>query len=207
MDYLLDRTERLRDRIDALKSHQTASNSIIATAKTELAKSAEPPRRPTKTVVPASPVRRPRAHTTTKADRRRSSGIHEIPPIDALLESLAIYLDDDAESNDKIKALDATLRERTIKAADVAQSGQESFEDVVNAHFDDVRRALQLLKDSLLAESPFGEVKLVDPEIESSIDFLSNEARQIEDRLERAEIKKGDRRSERKAEILRRWGQ
>lgn len=202
----MDRTERLRGRIDALKSHQTASDSVLATAKTELSKSAEPPRWPTKAVVPASPVRRARANTG-KADRRRSSGIQEIPPLDALLESLAIYLDDDAHSRDKVKALDATLRERTDKAADVAQSGQESFEEVVNAHFDDVRRALQLLKDSLLAESPFAEVKLLDPEVESSVEFLSNEVRKIHERLERAEVKKGDGKSEKKAEILRRWGQ
>lgn len=205
MDYLLDRSARLRDRTDALKSHQTASNSILATAKTELSKPADPPKRPAKPAVPASPVRRPRANTG-KVDRRRSSGIHEIPPIDALLESLAIYLDDDAEDRDKIKALDATLRERIHKGVDVAQSGQESFEHVVNAHFDDVRRALQLLRDSLLAESPFGEVKLVDAEVESSVDFLSNEVQQIEDRLERAEVKKGNGKSEKKAEILRRWG-
>lgn len=159
-----------------------------------------------KPAVPASPVRRPRANTG-KADRRRSSGIHEMQPIDTLLESLAIYLDDDADNGDKIKALHAVLGERTNKGVDVAQSGQESFENVVNAHFDDVRRALQLLKDSLLAESPFGEVKLVDPEVESSITFLSNGVRQIQDRLERADAKKGDGKSEKKAEILRRWGQ
>lgn len=127
--------------------------------------------------------------------------------MDHLLESLALYLDDDAEDRDKIMALHTALQERTDKAVDVAQSGQESFEDTINTHFDDIRRALQLLKDSLLAESPFDEVKLVDPEVESSIGFLSNEVRQIEDRLERAEAKKGDGKSEKKAEILRRWGQ
>lgn len=108
---------------------------------------------------------------------------------------------------DKVKTLEAALDERSMKAADVAQGGQESYEAVAANHVDDVRRALQLLKDSLLAESPFGEVKLLDPEIEASIDFLSTEVGQIRDMLDRAETKKGTGKSEKKEEIIRRWGQ
>lgn len=102
--------------------------------------------------------------------------------------------------------LATTLDERSSKAADVAQGGQESFEATAATHVDDVRRALQLLKDSLLEESPFGEVKLVDPEIEGSIGFLSTEVSQIRDTLERVEAKRGNGKSEKKEEILRRWG-
>lgn len=150
---------------------------------------------------------RPRANTANIGARRRSSGLFEEPPLDTLLQSLALYLDDDAESVDKVKMLSTALDERSRKAADVSQGGQESFETVAATHMDDVRRALQLLQDSLLAESPFGEVKLVDPEIEGSIDFLSTEVKQIRDMLDRAEAKKGTGKSEKKDEILRRWGQ
>ncbi|KAL6866521.1 hypothetical protein ACO1O0_002632 [Amphichorda felina] len=205
LNYLLDRTQRLRDRVEALRSHQSASASILATAKAELSAPAEPDKTPAMPPVPASPVR-PRANTANTGARRRSSGLFEEPPLDALLQSLAIYLDDDAEGADKVKMLATTLDERSNKAADVAQGGQESFEATAATHVDDVRRALQLLKDSLLAESPFGEVKLVDPEIEGSIGFLSTEVSQIRDTLERVEAKRGNGKSEKKEEILRRWG-
>jgi hypothetical protein len=154
--------------------------------------------------VSASPARR-RANTANIGSRRRSSGLFEEPPIEALLQSLALYLDDDTEGDDKIKALAAAIEERSMKAADVAQGSQEGFETAAAAHIDDARRAVQLLKDGLLAESPFGEVNLLDPEIEDSIEFLCGEVHQIRERLDRAEAKKGTSKSEKKEDMIRRW--
>lgn len=115
-------------------------------------------------------------------------------------------MEDGTPNSYKIAALTTALDDRSVKANDVARNAQDSFEAIASAHLDDVRRAVQLLTDSLLAESPFGDVELVDPEIKGSIDVLVREVQHIKDGLGRAESEKRSGRSEKKAEILRRWG-
>lgn len=184
-----------------------ASSSVVDTAKRELEVETELPQRPPKPAVPASPVRqRPRSNTANMATRRRSSGVHEEPPLEALLNSLSLPLDDDVEDRDNVRLLAETAVERAAKWEDVARSGQDSYENLASSHMEDLRCALQLLRDSLLAESSFSQVKLSDPEIEGSISFLSNEVDQIQDRLDRANARIGmTRKSEKKEDILRRW--
>ncbi|KAF4119366.1 hypothetical protein GMORB2_4885 [Geosmithia morbida] len=208
LDHLLERTGRLADRIGSFKSHQAASTSLVATAKAEIATPTEPPSRPAKPVVPASPVRRrPRAATAP----RHSSSLIDVPPTEALLQLLSVHIDIDADNDggeQKIQALSRALADRISKESDVAQSSQESFERSVTAYLDDARRALQLLRDSLLAESAYGEVKLADPEVDGSIALLSREVVQLRNDVHRAEVHLANGgKSEKREEILQRWGQ
>lgn len=202
LDHLLDRTDRLRETLGSFRSHQAASTSLIETASNELAVTTEPPSRTRMPAIPASPVR-PRANTRSA---RRSSGFQELPAIDSLLQSLAIRLDDGADGRVRAQTLAKALAERSTKESEVAHSVQESFESAVATHLDDTRRALQLLKDSVLADSPFGDVRLVDPEIESSINYLSGEVNKARGRLDRAEARASTEKSEKRAEIIQRWG-
>lgn len=103
-------------------------------------------------------------------------------------------------------SLAAALAERTAKADDVARNAQDSFEASAMAHLEDARRAVQLLRDSVLAESPFGEVRLVDAEIENSISVLAQEVDKVRDTLAGVDAKRGDGKSEKREDLLRRWG-
>lgn len=153
----------------------------------------------------------------TPGQRRRSSGtgFSDLPPLDQLLQTLALLLPQHDEStpraaNDKAQALAlaSALADRSEKTADVGRNVQESFESAASSQVYDTRRALQMVRDSVLAESPFGDVKLVDPEIEGSIDVLAQEVEKV--RLRLAEVETGTSRARgrsiKRDELVARWG-
>ncbi|RMJ18923.1 hypothetical protein CDV36_001334 [Fusarium kuroshium] len=217
LDHLLDRICLLADRVETLKSHHAATSSIIATAKSEVSASLSPEKKATKPAFPASPVRnrhpspirRIRANTgSRRGNRRRSSGILDEPAIEALLRSLALTLPpaEDATAQERTSSLAQVVSERTTKTTDVTRNAQENYEAITTARLDDTRLAIQLLRDSVLAESPYNEVKLVDPEIEGSIQVLSQEVDKVREKLEEAVAKKGSlAKSVAKEEFVQRW--
>ncbi|KEY72483.1 hypothetical protein S7711_05158 [Stachybotrys chartarum IBT 7711] len=207
LDYLLGRAERLQSGIETYQSHRMATASFANIAKAELAVDPSPPRKQSKPPMPASPVRRPSPiRMRSNTARRRSSGIQEDAALDTLLQTLAISLPADEDDNDAVKvaALAKLVDERSGKSRDVARNAQETFEATANAQLDDARRAVQLLQDSVLAESPFSRVMLMDPEIEASIAFLAHEVDKAKTQL--AEMGGPMVKSAKKAAFLQRWG-
>ena len=153
--------------------------------------------------------------------RRRSSGGLDEPPLEQLLRGLALSLpqsgaEDGTTSSSavvdntqkQLAFLAETLHERSAKAADVARNVQESFEGAATAQLADARRALQAVRDSVLAESPFGDVRLVDAEIEGSIAVLAQEVQRVRGELGDVERDMGlvRRRNAKKEELVGRWG-
>ena len=166
-----------------------------------------------------------------KAQRRRSPGAGsalaaEDRPLEQLLQRLTLSLPDGGDgdpqdggggegggvetrlSREQVSFLAATLAERTAKAADVARNVQESFETAATTQLGDARLALQMVRDSLLAESPYGRVRLVDPEIEGSLEFLEKELEKMRERLGGVEdeLVKARGRKGKREEIVKRWG-
>ncbi|KAK2733844.1 hypothetical protein CKAH01_08258 [Colletotrichum kahawae] len=212
LDYLLDHIERLSARIETFQSHQTATNNLVSTARSELSVPAATPKKKTPTQELASPVRRrntgpssPIRQRSNTGNRRFPAGLDE-PPMEALLRSLAIAFPEDADGPTQIALLSGTLAERQAKARDVARNAQESLESTAAVQLADAKLAVQLLRDSLLAESPFGDVRLVDEGIEASIAVLGQEVEKVKERVERVDAGKARQRSERRREILERWG-
>jgi len=111
-------------------------------------------------------------------------------------------------SNPQVAALATALADRTAKVADVAANVQESFEASATTQIKDSSLAHQLLRDSLLAESPLGKVELVDPEIEGSIRVLDQELANVGKKLERvhSEVTLIRGRRGKQDELIRRWG-
>lgn len=203
------------------------------TAKSELAVAVAPPvkRRSTVTSLSSPAQRRSPSGTrstitparrggpsTTKPARRSSSGALYDSPLQHLLGELAINVpenDDPASpkpagtSQAQASYLSSTLTERLRNAAEVSRSVQSTFEDTSATYLSDARTALQLVRDSVLAESPYSEVHLVDPGIEVSIGVLSQEVHTVSSRLEGVEretaaLARG--RNLKKEEIISRWG-
>lgn len=157
----------------------------------------------------------PSRHTATNTNIRRqsSSGAIIDSPLDRLLSELAIFLplSDDpsksaAQSHPGLVA--NALADRARKLAEVSRDVQFSFEKSSSAHLLDARRALQLVRDSILAESPYAEVHLADPGIEGSIGIMAQEVHSLYSRLdgvekEAAVLTKG--RNAKKEDILKRW--
>ncbi len=164
--------------------------------------------------------------------RRRSSDfgsrLANVPALDQLLESLSLLLPMQDEmstpaadgsggggSNATLAALvnaqflQSMLVERTAKADGVASNAQEAFEAAATAQLADARRAVWMARESVLAESPFGAVQLVDPEIDASINVIAQEVGQLRSRLDVASrgLDKARRgRSVKREQMVARWG-
>lgn len=213
LDYLLDRIDLLGGRVETLNSHQNAAAAILATAKNEASTPISPVRKPVKQALPASPIRKPapirmRSNTdiSGRGNRRRSSGIQDEPAMEALLRNIALSLPppEDATTGEQAADLAQVIAERSEKANDVARNAQETFEANTVSKLQDARLAIQLLRDSILAESPFEEVRLVDPEIEGSIHVLGQEVEKVKEKLDAVDVKKGVK-SVKKDEFVHRW--
>lgn len=148
--------------------------------------------------------------------RRRSSGGLDEPPLEQLLRGLALSLpqpDDGtapataALDREQLAFLSRTLGERSAKAADVARNAQEAFEGAAAAQLADARRALQAVRDSVLAESARGDVRLVDSEIDGSIAVLAQEVARVQSQLQGVErdVAAVRKRSAKKEELVGRW--
>lgn len=167
---------------------------------------------PPVSVFPSSPSKsgtpRKRSNTVGSQHRRRSSDIANEPPLDTLMYALSVpsSVSDETDGRAQIVALSKILDERRNKHDEIARSAQETFEMGAVAQLNDTRLAIQLVRDSVLAESSFNEPNLVDPEISGSITVLAAEVEGAKDRLALVEGQRRDRKSEKRDEFVERWG-
>ncbi|KAG6008631.1 hypothetical protein E4U21_004271 [Claviceps maximensis] len=209
--YLQERMARLQTHIEAHKSYQSVAEAMMATAKAELAVEVKAP---TTTIseqqpLPVSPVRTRNNASDTRPGQPLSGILaDEESALETLLHGLAISLpSEEAESpRERLNAIAKVVAQRSRKCDEVAQAAQESLEFVTRAHLTDVKLAIQLLRDSLLAESPFGQVKLVDPDIEGSILVLQQEVEKAREKLQSLQGQSIMVRSVKKEEFVERWG-
>lgn len=212
LDYLLSRVNALHSHTELYNAHHAAVSRVVATAREEMASEVPGPEPTPSMDAAASPIKPPTRSKRLSRDmthhRRRSSGIQETPALDSLMQSLALPLDayGDGSSTSQIAALSRILRERRQKDAAAARSAQDEFETAATERLDDARRAIQLLRDSVLAESSFGDLSsLADPGIEQSIDVLGQEVDKARDKLDRFESEKVGWGSLKRDEFIERW--
>lgn len=200
LDYLLQRMDKLLDSTQNLNSHKIATASILAIAKEEISAHITS-RQPISETRPVSPVRPERNGPRVKP---HSDGVPAVPPVEMALQHLGIDLED-GPPQVQVASLCKILGERSRKADDVARSTQESFESNANAYLEDAKVAVQLLMDSLLAESPFGNIQMVDGEFDRSVEALHNDVAQVTERLARVESDRAGESSNKKDDFLQRW--
>ncbi|KAK0630957.1 hypothetical protein B0T17DRAFT_490680 [Bombardia bombarda] len=226
-DYLLDHVEELSAGIEASQAYQLAASALTSVARAELAAKIElPANRERRATVGASPTRRrslnhgsavsPVRASAKPRSARRSSGISgEIGddlPLEEILRGLAISLPQDESSfagvRAQVDALATTLAERKSKVQDVARNVQGSFEAATIKQIADAKLAIQIVRDSILAENPFGQVRLVDPEIEGLIAVLAQELEAVRAKLEGVDtsLVKARGKSIKKEGLIQRWG-
>jgi hypothetical protein len=204
-------------RLDAFQAYQLAATSVLGIAKCELdtqasaASDTSPKQQKGVThedlMSPVRPRPKPRSGYLSGAP-----AIGDEPPLEEILRTLAISLPQDeeapAELHAQAKELASTLASRRAKMHDVAQNVQETFESTATKQVGDGKLAIQLVRDSVLAESPFGDVRLVDPEIEGSIAVLSQELANAEEKLKGidASVAKLRGKNAKRDEVISRWG-
>lgn len=163
-------------------------------------------------VFPSSPSKsgtpRKRSNTVGSQHRRRSSDIANEPPLDTLMYALSVpsSVSEETDGRAQVVALSKILNDRWNKCDEIARGAQETFETGALAQLNDTRLAIQLVRDSVLAESSFNEPNLVDPEISGFITVLAAEVEGAKDRLALVEGQRRDRKSEKRDEFVERWG-
>jgi hypothetical protein len=215
LDYLIDRAQDLMARLDAFQAYQLAANAVIEIAKPELEAQALAAIETSgqKSVTPQDPTSpvRPRPKLRP-GDSSVTPGIGEERPLEEILRTLAISLPSEengaVNAHDQIKELASTLASRRAKVHDVAQNVQDTFEGAAAKHVADGRLAIQLVRDSILSETPFGDVRLVDPEIEGSIAVLSQELATVDEKLKGIDgsLAKLRGKNPKRDELISRWG-
>jgi DNA-binding HxlR family transcriptional regulator len=212
LQFLVNRTKIFLEHVQEHQCHKMALQYVLDEAKKELLrpdvstpgaklKSAKPSTQKPKSSGPGSPVKR-------RNTRRRSSGPldDEIEPEQQLLRNLGISLPTDAVSNQsRIEALERALLDRSNKLEGHANNLQSSTESSISSHLLDAQVTLHLLRDSLLAQSPYHSVKLLDPEVESSITELENDVQQVQQKLEKVDLQKLQAKNVHREQLVERW--
>ncbi|AEO55642.1 hypothetical protein MYCTH_2087011 [Thermothelomyces thermophilus ATCC 42464] len=199
-------------------SYQLAANAVLDLAKAEL--QTQP------SAIRASPTQQQHSikqqgtvspvHARPSRRSRYSTGAPDTgddSPLEEILRTLAISLPQEKEGLPDLCAqvdeLSLALAGRREKLQDAAFHAQQNFEEAATKYVTDGKLAIQLVHDSILAESPFGGVRLVDAEIERSIAVLSQELRKVDEKLSDvcagvAKLKKA--KSAKRDEFISRWG-
>lgn len=229
MDFLLEHISLLSQRLEAFQAHQAATNTLVTMARRELeapvplpssSKESQRPANASATRRRKSSVHGPstspvRVRGMPHSRRRSSGGLNiDIPPVEQILQTLALMLPEQdnpspsqAERKAQIEALSTALRERAAKADDVAHNVQEAFEETTSTYLGDLRKAVAKVRESLLAESTYGDVTLTDPGIDGSIEVLAQEVDKITTRLDGADkdMAKAKGPSAKREELIARW--
>ncbi|KGQ08026.1 hypothetical protein BBAD15_g6624 [Beauveria bassiana D1-5] len=211
-DYLLSRINALHTHTKLYNAHHAAVNRVVATAKDEMAAEVPAPDpQPTNSIEAPSPIKPPtrtKRHSRDMTHRRRSSATPHLTALDSLMQSLALPMDaygDSSDATSQITALSRLVRERRSKSSVAARSAQDEFEGATAERLDDAQRAVQLLWDSVLADTAFGTAALADPGIEQSIDVLAQEVAKAKDKLGWFESQKMGWGSLKRDEFIERW--
>lgn len=189
-----------------------ATDHVVASAKKELL-SLEPDTE-SKSTSPIKSNTRTRRKSIdaksalTRKNHRRSSGMIEddTEPEQQLARNLGITLPPE-ESNDveRVKVFEKMLRERLMRLEGYAAGLQSSTENSIAAHLLDANITLGLLNDSLLAESLYGRVQLVKPEIEDSVAKFEQDIQDVQESLEAVNLHSLQSKNAHRDQFVERW--
>lgn len=82
---------------------------------------------------------------------------------------------------------------------------QSTTESSISSHLLDAHLTLQLLQDSLLAESLYSKVRLLDPDIEASVTMFEQEIEDLQRSLEGIDLSALQERNVKREQLVERW--
>jgi len=139
---------------------------------------------------------------------RRSSGHLEddLGPEQQLLRNLGVSIPAEATSDQtRSDVLEKAMSDRISKLEAHVTSVQSTTESSISCHLQDAHITLQLLRDSLLTESPYHQVQLLDPEIIYSVDKFEQDVQALQERIEAVNLQRLQTRSVHKEQLIERW--
>ncbi|KAL2064073.1 hypothetical protein VTL71DRAFT_4567 [Oculimacula yallundae] len=212
MIFLVNRIETFLERAEESQCHKMALQAVLESAKKELSKPDNTPIANTSS--PARPItQRRRKSSTTQStlkvrNTRRSSGHfdEDIEPEQQLARTLGIILPAEVVSDhERANLLEHMLAERLTRLENHATSLQSTSESSISSHLLDARMTLGLLHDSLLSESLYRKVQLLDPKLEADVEDFEHDVHRLQDDLEGVDLHSLQARNVHREQLIERW--
>jgi hypothetical protein len=166
------------------------------------AKQPSSPTRLRKQSKPISPVR-------PRNTRRRSSATSfddDVHPELQILRNLGISLPSEPANDRNIAAaLQDVLTDRMMKLNGHAKSLQEVSEASISSHLHDSQVTLQLLMESLLSETQYKSVSLLDTEVQDAMGTLERGVEEIKRHVGAVNLDPLRERNVRRDDLVERW--
>lgn len=212
MIFLVNRIETFLERAEESQCHKMALQAVLASANKELSHAETTP--VAKLSSPTRPnTQRRRKSSTSQATlrvrkTRRSSGHfdEDIGPEQQLARNLGVALPTEGVSDhERANLLERMLAERLTRLEGHATSLQSTTESSISSHLLDARMTLGLLHDSLLAESQYRTVRLLDPELENAVKSFERDVKRVQDGLEGVDLHSLQARNVNREQLIERW--
>ncbi|KAI9733718.1 MAG: hypothetical protein M1818_007132 [Claussenomyces sp. TS43310] len=210
LSFLVDRIETFTKNVKRHQDHRLAILHFIRTVKSEFSHLEAQSSLSTRTGSPQqNVVAKPTPSTPSRPDRRLSSATSpdgDIVSEQAMLRSLGVSLPgsfaDDPAVSDRLLVI---LDDRENKIQGHAQNFQESVETAITASLHDAYLTLQLLRSSVLSETRYNTVRLIDEEIEEAIALMEMEEEELNKGVDCVNMEKLKGRNRAKDSFLERW--
>ncbi|KUJ19137.1 uncharacterized protein LY89DRAFT_716730 [Mollisia scopiformis] len=210
--FLINRIETFLQRAQESQCHNMALQFVLDSAKTELKRTdALPGVKPTSPAKSNTQRRRKSSGSQSSLkvrNTRRSSGHldEDLDPAGQLARNLSITLPAaDASDEERITFLERALMDRASKLESHMTSLQSTTETSIASHLLDAHVTLNLLRDSLLADTDYHTVHLVDQELESSVNSFENDIQALQEDLEAVDLYSLQTKNVHKEQLVERW--
>lgn len=108
-------------------------------------------------------MKSPKRTVRTPRQDSPSVSLDDVPPEQQLLRMLAVSLPEDEDMD---AAIASTVRSRQLKYVQQLMSTESSIEDSLAVHVGDADRIVRLLLEVLHADSPDGDIRMLNKELE-----------------------------------------
>ncbi len=209
---MINRIETFLQRAQESQCHNIALQFVLDSAKTELARTD-----PLRSAKPASPAksntqRRRKSsgsQSSLKVRNTRRSSAHldeDLDPADQLARNLGIILPPaEASDQERVAFLEKARLDRAYKLEGHLTSLQSTTETSIASHLLDAHVTLNLLQESLLADTEYHTVHLVDQNLESSVDTFDHDIQALQEELEAVDLYSLQTKNVHKEQLIERW--
>ncbi|KAI9650347.1 hypothetical protein NHQ30_000360 [Ciborinia camelliae] len=203
LTFLVKRTEVYAEHMEEYQSHQMATKFAIDTGKKELQHQAAP--QPSRSATHQRQISQ--TQMPSRNSRRRSSMFEEMDAEQQLLRNLGISLptENDTDDNARTEFLESVLRERIEKLKSHMANLESTTETTISSHVHNADITMQLLYNALQADSVYGEVQLLDPDIVSSFNTFEEEIKNLQENLEAVNLQRLQLKNVHKEQLIKRW--
>ena len=204
--------ETFLERAEESQCHKMALQAVLDSAKKELSRSGNTPLTKTSSSTRPNTQRRRQSSTSQSTlkvrNTRRSSGHfdEDIEPEQQLARNLGIALPAEGVSDyERGNLLEKMLAERLNRLEGHAASLQSTTESSISSHLLDARMTLGLLHDSLLADTQYHKVQLLDPSLEDAVTSFEKEIQNLQDDIEAVDLHSLQARNVHREQLIERW--